>query len=116
MWDPDLGRRRCTATAKGSGQRCLHPPIRGSNVCRNHGGAAPQVQQAAKVRLAELIEPALRTLRDAMDADDATWSDRLRAAADVLDRGGYPKGATLEVTADELAAQIRELARQADER
>jgi hypothetical protein len=35
---------RCTAKAKGTGQRCLGPAVKGWNVCRVHGarGGAPR--------------------------------------------------------------------------
>lgn len=50
---------RCTATAKGSGQRCKRRPIPGGTVCIKHGGGAPQVKAAAARRLDELEEPAV---------------------------------------------------------
>lgn len=43
--------RRCTATAKGSGERCKRLPIPGGTVCVMHGGRAPQVQAAAEERV-----------------------------------------------------------------
>jgi len=43
--------RRCTARSKQSGERCKRPATRGTRVCRMHGGAAGQVQRAAKRRL-----------------------------------------------------------------
>ena len=42
---------RCAAKAKATGEQCKKAPIRGANVCRSHGGAAAQVQLAAKRRL-----------------------------------------------------------------
>ena len=44
---------KCTATAKHSGDQCKRDAIRGGNVCRYHGGAAPQVQMAAARRVLE---------------------------------------------------------------
>lgn len=44
---------RCTATARRTGERCQNPRIRGGDVCRTHGGAAPQVRAAAAARLRE---------------------------------------------------------------
>jgi len=41
-------RPRCTATAKGTGERCKRRPIVGGTVCAKHGGASPQVKAAAK--------------------------------------------------------------------
>lgn len=42
------GRRTCTAHAKSTGLPCQHWPINGGTVCRNHGGALPQVRAAAE--------------------------------------------------------------------
>lgn len=45
--------RRCTATAKGSGQRCKRAAIPGGTVCAKHGGSAPQVRAKAQERQLE---------------------------------------------------------------
>lgn len=39
--------RQCTATAKGTGQRCRRAAVPGGTVCRLHGGNAPRSQAAA---------------------------------------------------------------------
>lgn len=44
---------RCTATAKGTGERCRKPPTPGTNVCAKHGSSAGQVRRKAKQRVAE---------------------------------------------------------------
>lgn len=44
--------RRCTATRR-DGTSCGNRPVKGALVCRMHGGMAPQVQAAARRRLAE---------------------------------------------------------------
>jgi hypothetical protein len=41
------GRDQCTARRR-NGQQCRAPAVRGSLVCRRHGGGAPQVQIAAR--------------------------------------------------------------------
>ena len=54
---------KCKATAKSTGQRCQAWAMAGSEVCRVHGGRAPQVKAAAKRRLAEqAAQQAVRTL------------------------------------------------------
>lgn len=46
-----MGRRRCQAR-RSNGEPCHGWAMRGQNVCRNHGGAAPQARAAAGRRLA----------------------------------------------------------------
>lgn len=50
--DPD-DPRRCTATAKGTGNRCLRWAAPGCTVCVKHGGGAPQIRAAGQRKLAE---------------------------------------------------------------
>lgn len=93
---------QCSAKRR-DGQRCKTPAIQGGNVCRMHGGGAPQVKQAAALRLAALVDPAIGAIEKRLKRDG---DDVLRAAFGVLDRTGY--GATskhelkggLEVTTD----------------
>lgn len=55
----DNGQRRCWARAKGSGNQCTQPCASGQNVCRYHGGAAPQNKAKAKERIVEQKAAAL---------------------------------------------------------
>ena len=41
---------KCIAHKKSTGGPCNQPPIEGTDVCRLHGGKAPQVQEAARIR------------------------------------------------------------------
>src|SRR5262245_5357551 len=43
---------RCVATSRSTGERCKMAPMRGTTVCRKHGGKAPQVQRKAQQRIA----------------------------------------------------------------
>lgn len=45
-------RTRCTATSKSTGEQCKAYAIEGAEVCRMHGGSAPQVRRKAKERKA----------------------------------------------------------------
>ena len=47
-YDPQF---RCTAGARSTGDRCKRRAVPGADVCVIHGGAAPQVQAAARRRL-----------------------------------------------------------------
>lgn len=49
--DLAAGDHRCTARSKRTGERCQLPSMLGGNVCRSHGGAAPQTRAKAKRRL-----------------------------------------------------------------
>lgn len=86
---PPPEEKRCTAQ-KTDGGRCGAYAIRGSNVCRVHGGSAPQVKDKAQERLDRLAVPAVKQLGEIIEGE-ATNSDKIKACKDVLDRAGYPK-------------------------
>lgn len=66
--DP-MERPRCTATNR-QGARCGKPPIPGGTVCRMHGGAAPQVKQAAMERLKAMQPKALNTIERLLEREE----------------------------------------------
>lgn len=77
---------KCSATNR-HGQPCKAWAIVGGTVCRTHGGAAPQVREAARQRILDLVPLAVRTL-DAIAGDpDQPAAARVRAAVEILDRG-----------------------------
>lgn len=81
--------RRCHATNR-NGEQCGRSAIAGGTVCRYHGGAAPQVQAAARIRLTQLVDPALgRLARILIQGNDR---DAMRAIENVLDRAGVVRG------------------------
>ncbi|WP_374460766.1 hypothetical protein [Microbacterium sp.] len=89
--DPmDGGRRRCTAHARSTGERCGNRPIPGGTVCRFHGGGAPSVKRKAALRLASLVEPAIGTLARVM-VQGQSEAVRVRAANSILDRAGITR-------------------------
>lgn len=55
---------QCTATAKSTGERCQRPAVKGSNVCYQHGGAAPQVQKKAQERLDQMADDTTADMQD----------------------------------------------------
>jgi hypothetical protein len=87
---------RCTAKSKASGQRCKRAAIPGGTVCRFHGGAAPQVVAAAKVRLAALVDPAIDRLAKLIKIKNPGIA--LGAVKDVLDRNGFKPSAKVDPT------------------
>lgn len=63
----------------------------GSAVCRMHGGAAPQVREAARQRLLELVAPALATLaRGVKNRKGVPFPTEIAAAREILNRAGIP--------------------------
>lgn len=93
--DPMSSAPRCTAHARSTGERCGNRPIPGGTVCRFHGGGAPAVRRRARLRLAELVDPAIGTLARVM-VKGARDQDKLRAAEAILDRAGFPRASRIE--------------------
>jgi len=75
---------RCKATNR-RGHRCGRRPIPGGTVCHMHGGAAPQVKQAALERLKSLQHPAITRLEELIGQKEFP-STSMAAVRDVLDR------------------------------
>lgn len=86
---------RCRATSRRSGKRCGRAASPGTTVCANHGAKAPQVQRKAKMRLLELVDPAIATLaREMVQAEKS--ADKQRAANSILDRAGFARVTKVE--------------------
>jgi len=101
------GAKTCTAHTTG-GDPCRNPAIRGANVCRHHGGSAPQVREAARRRLLEATEPVLaEMIRLALDEKDPRV--RFQACKDVLDRVGLAAPKEIHITTDIIEAEIARL-------
>lgn len=82
---------RCTAHSSRTGNPCQRPPIKGGTVCFHHGGAAPQVKKAAKIRLENASDRLAAAL---LDLAETCPDPRVRLAAirDALDRAGVREG------------------------
>lgn len=89
-----MERAQCRAHNR-SGNRCGNRAIPGGTVCRMHGGAIPRVQNAAKLRLLNLIDPAISVLAAEMEKADSS-ADRQRAANSILDRAGLTRGSNAD--------------------
>lgn len=104
--DPEKGRPRCTADSKtklkdgaerGTPEaRCGLRPSPGATTCQWHGSKAPQTQKAAKLRLLELVDPAIVQLGRVLKSAEKD-SDKLRAVENIMDRAGFPRGAEVTV-------------------
>lgn len=93
-----VGRLMCSARRRGTDELCKAPAMTGQRVCRNHGGSSPQAKRAARLRLMELVDPAIATLaREMVQAEKSR--DKQSAANSILDRAGYGRTTRVE-TAD----------------
>lgn len=106
---------QCTATSRTSGERCKQRPIPGGTVCYYHGGAAPQVRNKAALRLAQMVDPALKTMAKILVDADSTDHAKLRAVENILDRAGVSRKAEVitveasrEILTEQLLAKRRE--------
>lgn len=74
--------------------RCSLAPIEGGTVCRFHGGRLPNVAQAAKIRMAGMVMPALDRMFKVITKSKHDPS-AVAACKDILDRVGF-KSVVLE--------------------
>ncbi|MEU2203026.1 HGGxSTG domain-containing protein [Microbacterium oleivorans] len=101
------GRRLCGAKTREAGS-CRAPAMAGQARCRMHGGSLPQARRAARLRLAELVDPAIGTLaREMVKAERS--ADRQRAANSILDRAGIARETRVE-TSDARTMLLERLA------
>lgn len=84
----------CTALTT-SGEPCRAYAVAGTTVCRVHGGVAPQVVRAAKVRNAMATDWLMRELLE-IAASEADVKVRLDAIKTALSRGGISEKQTID--------------------
>ena len=83
--------------------------MRGGNVCRMHGGGAPQVRRRAQERILAAADTAAARLIEFMNDRRVPWPVRLTAARDLLDRAGLNAKTTVEVEVPVWARGLDEL-------
>ena len=93
----DPSPRRCKAHSSRTGEPCKLPPVKGSNVCRSHGGAAPQVKAKARQRIEDAADRMARELLKMATDDNVADSVKLAAIRDALDRAGLAARTAVEV-------------------
>lgn len=90
----EWGRRMCGARTREGGS-CRAPAMDGQARCRLHGGASPQARRKARLKLIELVDPAIATIARVMVSAEKP-ADKLRAAEAILDRAGHPRASRVE--------------------
>ena len=101
------GQRLCQAKSQRTGELCNGYAMAGQRVCAQHGGTTPASMRKAKLRLAELVDPAIGTLAREM-ATAQSSKDRMAAANSILDRAGWGRVSNVEVgdARDALIARL----------
>lgn len=64
------------------------------------------MKEKARIRLAQLVDPAIAVHAQAM-VHAPKWGDRLRAAESVLDRAGYPRRTEVDIDMARAALKAR---------
>lgn len=95
---------RCIATVKNgerAGQRCGKWSLEGADVCIVHGGRLPNVRkhaqavrESARLRLLGLADEAMDTIDEIRRDKQVAPQVRMKAATEILDRGGITKEST----------------------
>lgn len=80
-----------------SGNPCKRPPIKGSNVCRTHGGAAPHVRAKAAVRIMMSADAAAAKLIEMIHSKKVDDRTKLLAVKDLLDRANLSGTQNIEI-------------------
>lgn len=109
------GEMRCAAH-RTNGEPCGNYPMRGSNVCRKHGGATKAARERAQIRILTAADPAAAKLLQLMTSKKVPPQVQLAAARDLLDRAGMamPKQVEVEVRKFEKLLKDGELIIDAD--
>ena len=101
---------KCTAHTS-AGNNCKANAIKGSNVCRVHGGSAPQVKAKAQQRLLAAADDAAAVLVQIIMDESKPDNVRVTAIKDLLDRAGLKPVEQIEVTTLDESVIDREIAR-----
>jgi hypothetical protein len=88
---------KCSARSSRTGKPCQRYPAVGATVCRVHGGAAPQVQKAARRRLEQAADVLVKRLLGLALDGAAPDHVALSAVVAALDRAGLSVKSTVGV-------------------
>lgn len=100
MWKDGREPAVLCSARRTDGNPCQRPPIKGSNVCRTHGGAAPQVRARAQVRILMASDLAASKLIEMMSSPKVADNIKLAAAKDLLDRANLSGTQSVELTVE----------------
>lgn len=100
----DQGRRLCSSRRKSDKELCRSPAMAGQTVCRMHGGSTKHARNAAKLRLMDLVDPAITLLGRELVSKESSAKDRLSAANSILDRAGLSR--RTEVSVDDAREML----------
>ena len=92
-------KRPCSAKTQ-SGRACHAQAVAGATVCRVHGGSAPQVIAAAKMRLIMASDPAAARVVQMALSRRQKPADVLAACREILNRAGVVAPAETTSSAD----------------
>ena len=117
---------RCSAHTS-AGRPCRKNAIKGMTVCYTRGGAAPQVREAARLRLACLVAPALQVVHEILKHKG--HPHRFAAAKEVLERnhlyaygveppqrGAFPPSVTVQTQVNLAEPRVAEMSDAASRR
>lgn len=109
---------RCTS-ANEKGQQCGAWSIAGSERCEAHSSnldkkLASERVMAGKLRLIGLIDPAIDTLQELLEPGTGE-AVRLKAATEILDRSGIPKGQEMKIEVEHHNTAVENVKRQLNE-
>lgn len=97
--------RRCQADAVHTGEPCRKYAIRGGNVCRTHGGSAPQVVAKANERLALASDRMAENLLNIATEAKSEHVQYLATTA-ALDRAGVVQPTQVQVDVNAPWAEV----------
>jgi hypothetical protein len=88
---------RCCTAKRTDGEPCRRYAVKGSTVCRVHGGAAKQTVNKARIRLQNASFQMAQQLLNMATDENVSDAVKLKAITEALDRGGLAVKSTVDV-------------------
>src|SRR6185312_8857885 len=93
---PEVQARRCKAHKK-DGSRCGKAAMNNQRVCGTHGGKARHSVEAARRRMMENADPAVKKLTEIAYDPKQSAEIRLKATLAIIDRAGLSPRQAMEI-------------------